>query len=324
MRRRKFLTLLGSGLLWPASGQSQDAAMPVLGLLSGTMREASQIAAIQKGLAEAGYVEGRNLKIEYRWAEGDFDRLPALAQDLVQRQVAAILAIQSPRASLAAKAATTTIPVIFSIGGDPVGLGLVPSLARPGGNVTGATFLVNTLGAKRLELLRELVPGAKLAGLLINPKNPSAAAESKDVQEAAAAYDQRLQVARASTPAEIEAAFSELAQAQVNALVVAADSMFNARRQQLITAAAKNGLPAIYFIRDFVEQGGLMSYGGSPHDAYRLAGIYVGRILKGEKPADLPVQQSTKVELLINMKTAKASGISVPATLLARADEVIE
>jgi len=324
MRRRSFLALLGSGILWPSAGQSQDAAMPAIGLLSGTRREPSQIASIQKGLAQAGFAEGRNLKIEYRWAEGDFDRLPALAQDLVQRQVAAILAIQSPRAPLAAKAATTTIPVVFSIGGDPVRLGLVRSLAKPGGNVTGATFLVNTLGAKRFELLRELASDAKSIGLLINPKNPSAASESKDVQDAAAVSGQQLRLVRASTPQEIEAAFSELAGAQVNALLIAADAMFNASRQQLIAEAAKYRMPTIYFIRDFVELGGLMSYGGSPHDAYRLAGIYVGRILKGEKPADLPVQQSTKVELLINMKTAKASGITIPPMLLARADEVIE
>jgi putative ABC transport system substrate-binding protein len=324
MKRRDVIALLGAAAAWPLAARAQQPAMPTIGLLSGTVREASQISAIQKGLAEAGFDEGRNIAIEYRWAEGQFDRLSGLAADLVSRKVAVILAIQSPRGPLAAKAATTTIPIVFSIGGDPIGLGLVPSLARPGGNITGATFLVNTLGAKRLELLRELVPGAKLIGLLVNPKNPSATSETKDVQEAAAGVGQSLHVARASTPDEIDAAFAELAALRVDALAVAADAMFNARRRQLIALAAQYRMPAIYFIRDFAQSGGLMSYGGSPDDAYRLAGIYAGRILKGEKPGDLPVQQSTKVELLLNLKTAKAQGVAVPPTLLARADEVIE
>lgn len=326
MRRRDFLQLFGAATAastWPLAVRAQQP-MPTIGLLSGTVREASQIEAIQKGLAETGFAEGRNIAIEYRWAEGQFDRLPALAADLVSRQVAVILAIQSPRAPLSAKAATATIPIVFSIGGDPVGLGLVPSLARPGGNITGATFLVNSLGAKRLELLRELVPAAGAIGLLVNSKNPSAASETRDVQEAANSVGQAIHVVQASSPGEIDAAFAELAQQRVTALAVAADAMFNARRTHLITLAAQHRLPTIYFIRDFAESGGLMTYGGSPHDSYRLAGIYAGRILKGEKPADLPVQQSTKVELFINLKTAKAQGLAMPPTLLARADEVIE
>jgi putative ABC transport system substrate-binding protein len=326
MKRRELLGLFGAAApsALPTIARAQKAGMPVIGLLSGTMREASQISAIQKGLGEAGFVEGRNIAIEYRWAEGQFDRLPALAADLVRRQVAVILAIQSPRAPLAAKAATEAIPIVFSIGGDPVGLGLVPGLARPVGNITGATFLVNTLGAKRLELLRALAPNQQVIGLLVNSKNPSATLETKDVQEAANAVGQTIHVVRASSPGEIDTAFAELVQQRVSALAVAADAMFNARREQLIALAAQYRLPTIYFIRDFAKAGGLMSYGGSPDDGYRLAGIYAERILKGETPANLPVQQSTKVELLVNLKTAKALGLTVPPSLLAVADEVIE
>ncbi len=296
----------------------------MIGLLSGTDREPRQIDAIRQGLAEARFEEGRNVTIEYRWAEGRFDRLPALAADLVQRQVAVILAMQSPRAPLAAKAATTTVPIVFSIGGDPIGLGLVPSLSRPGGNVTGATFMVNTLGAKRVELLRELRPQAETIGLLVNPNNPSARSETSDVQAAAPPRGLEVRVQHASSDGEIEAAFAALAEPRVDALAVAADALFNSRRTQLIALAERHALPAVYFIRDFADAGGLMSYGGSPDDAYRLAGAYVGRILRGEKPADLPVQQSTKVELVINLKGAKALGLTLPPSLLARADEVIE
>jgi putative tryptophan/tyrosine transport system substrate-binding protein len=324
LRRRTFISLLGGAAAWPLAARAQQSPMPVIGILSGTNREERQIEAIRQGLAEGGFVDGRNVAMEYRWAEGQFDRLPAMAADLVQRQVAVILAMQSPRAPLSAKAATTSIPIVFSIGGDPVRLGLVASLNRPGGNVTGATFLVNTLGAKRLELLREMVPAGALIGLLVNPKNPAAQGEIKDVEPAAQALGFRLHIQHASSEGELAGAFSSFVQHRINALAVAADAVFNSRRNQLIALAARNALPAVYFIRDFADAGGLMSYGGSPDDAYRLAGAYAGRILKGEKPADLPVQQSTKVELLINLKTANAMGLTLPPTLLARADEVIE
>ena len=324
MKRRGFLGLLGgAAVLSPFVARAQQA-MPVVGLLSGTDREPRQMDAIRQGLKEAGYVEGSNVAIEFRWAEGRFDRLPALAAELVSRPADVILAIQSANAPRAAKAATTSIPIVFSIGGDPVGLGLVASLSRPGGNVTGATFLVNTLGPKRLELLRELVPGGATIGVLVNPKNPAAASETKDLQDAARALGQQIHLQNASSPGEIDAGFASFVQQKVSAVTFAADAVFNSRREQIIALAAQHRLPTMYFIRDFAEAGGLMSYGGSPDDAYRLAGVYAGRILKGEKPADLPVQQSTKLELIVNLKTAKALGIELPPTLLARADEVIE
>ncbi|HEX2555004.1 MAG TPA: ABC transporter substrate-binding protein [Microvirga sp.] len=324
MRRRAFIALLGAATVWSGPGGAQPAGMPAIGLLSGTDREPRQIDAIRQGLAEFGFEEGRNVAIEYRWAEGQFDRLPALAADLVQRRVAVILAMQSPRAPLAAKAATATIPIVFSIGGNPVGLGLVPSLSRPGGNVTGATFMVNTLGAKRVELLHQLVPRASRIGLLVNANNPSARSETSDVQATAAALGLQVHVRTASSDAEIDDAFAALARERIDALAVAADALFNSRRSRLIALAERHALPAMYFIRDFADAGGLMSYGGSPDDAYRLAGAYAGRILKGEKPADLPVQQSTKVEFLINLKAARTLGLTIPVTLLGSADEVIE
>jgi len=322
MRRREFIAATSSMVAWPLVARAQQP--PVIGLLSGTNREPRQIAAIQQGLKEAGYVDGRDVTIEYRWAEGQFDRLPAMAADLVGRQVAVILGMQSATAPLAAKAATTTIPIVFSIGGDPVRLGLVPSLARPGGNVTGATFMVNTLGAKRLALLREMLPGVTRVGLVANPRNPATPAETADVETAARALGVQVDIRHASNDAEIEAAFAHFVAPPMGAIAFAADAVFNSRRNRIVTLAAQHRLPAMYFIRDFAEAGGLASYGGSPDDAYRLAGIYAGRILKGEKPADLPVQQSTKVELVINLKTAKEFGLTVPTSLLATADEVIE
>jgi putative ABC transport system substrate-binding protein len=324
MKRRDFITLVGgAACAWPLAARAQQK-MPVIGLLSGTGRNERWPAAIQQGLAEAGFVEGRNVAIEYRFAENRFDRLPELAADLVRRKVDVLFAIQSAAASLAAKAATTTIPIVFSIGGDPVQMGLVSSLNRPGGNVTGTTFLVNTLAAKRLELLHELVPSANTIGLLFNPNNPASSSETSDTQAAARKLGLELHARNASSEQQIDAAFAYFVQQRVTAVTFAADAVLALRRDQLIALAARYALPAMYFIRESVEAGGLVSYGGHIADAYRLAAAYVGRILKGEKPADLPVQHVTKVELIINMKTAKALGIAVPITLLGRADEVIE
>jgi putative ABC transport system substrate-binding protein len=325
MTRRDVLSLLGgasASAAWPLAARSQQP--PVVGVLSGTSRDARLLDAVKQGLAETGFVEGKNVAFEYRFAEGQFDKLPAMAADLVSRKVAAIVGMQSPTAPIAAKATSSTIPVVFSIGGDPVKLGLVASLNRPGGNVTGATFLVNSLGAKRLEVLRELVPNAKLVGLLTNPKNPSSASEIKDVQEAAQTLGLQLHLERASSVEDIDAAFAGFVKQGVAGLAFAADSVFNAQRAQIIALAARHKLPTVYFYREFAVAGGLASYGGFDTEAYRAAGVYAGRILKGEKPADLPVQQVTKVELIINMNTAKTLGLTLPITLLGRAEEVIE
>lgn len=328
MKRREFMAVLAGAvtlpLLAPPAVRAQQRVMPVIGVLSGTNREPRLLAAIHQGLKETGYIEGRNVAIEYRWAEGRFDQLPALTRDLLRRDVAVIIAMQSSTAPLAAKAATTTIPIVFSIGGDPVKLGLVSSLSRPGGNVTGATFLVNSLAGKRLELLREMVPGGAVIGVLVNPKNPASESETKDVQTAARALGLKVHLQNASSESDIDAAFANFAQQRVSAVTFAADAVFNSRRTQLIALAARYKLPTMYFYREFANAGGLMSYGGFDTDAYRQAGVYAGRILKGEKPADLPVQQVTKVELAINMKTAGTLGIKIPPALLVRADEVLE
>ena len=327
MKRREFITLLGgavtSPVVWPLAALAQPA-MPVIGVLSGTNKEARLLDAVRQGLGETGFVDGRNVAFEYRFAEGQFDRLPAMAADLVNRNAAAIVAMQSATAPLAAKAASSTVPIVFSIGGDPVKLGLVASLNRPGGNVTGATFLVNSLGAKRLEVLHELAPNAKLVGLLTNPKNPASPSEISDVQTAAQTLGLQLHLERASNEKDIDAAFANFVQHRVGALAFAADAVFNARRDQIIALAARHKIPTVYFYREFAAAGGLASYGGYDTDAYRAAGVYTGRILKGEKPADLPVQQVTKVELVINLKTAKTLGLTLPITLLGRAEEVIE
>jgi putative tryptophan/tyrosine transport system substrate-binding protein len=321
MRRRDFTkAIVGSAIAWPLAARAQQ---PTIGLLSGTGRDPLLLDAIQQGLSEAGYVEGRNLKVEYRFAEGQLDRLPELAADLVRRGVAVIITIQSAAASFAAKGATSTIPIIFSIGGDPVKLGLVSSLNRPDGNVTGTTFLVNTLAAKRLELLHELLPSARLIGLLVNPGNPATPSETSDVQAAAHSLGLETYVQNASREQEIDAAFDNFVERQVNALTFASDAVLATRRDQLVALAARHALPTMYFVRQFADAGGLMSYGGKDTDA-RLAGAYAGRVLKGAKPADLPVQQVTKVELVINLKTAKTLGLIFPITLLGRADQVIE
>jgi putative ABC transport system substrate-binding protein len=331
VRRRAFITLLGgaaaaSPLLLLSMARAQQPAIPVVGFLnSGSPDEyAPNVAAFRQGLKEAGYVDGQNATIEYRWAENHYDRLPALAADLVQQKVTVIAAPTTP-AALAAKAATSTVPIVFTTGGDPIKLGLVASLRRPGGNVTGSTQLSVEVGPKRLELARELFPGATTFALLVNPANPISATVSKDLQAVADTLGVRLYVLHASTEADFEAAFATAAQLRVAALVIgSADPLFGSHAAQLGALALRHRVPTIYFQREFAAAGGLMSYGGSVTETYRLAGLYAGRILKGEKPSDLPVQQAAKVELFINLKTAKTLGITVPLLLSARADEVIE
>jgi putative tryptophan/tyrosine transport system substrate-binding protein len=326
MRRREFITLLGGTLAWPTAARAQQATMPVVGLLGATTAHgyAAQLAAFRQGLNELGFVEGRNVAIEYRWAEDQYDRLPALAADLVRRQVAVIATLGGNTASVAAKAATTTIPVVFHGSVDPVEAGLVTSLNRPGGNVTGVVTLNMDTGQKRLELIHELLPAATIIGLLLNPTNAVAEIQSKDLQAAARTLGLQLRIVHASTEHDFDPAFATLSQAKVGGLVIGTDGFLVSQSEQVAALAVRHVLPAIFQYRAFVTAGGLMSYGGSVIDSYRLSGIYTGRILKGEKPADLPVQQATKVELIINLKTARTLGITFPITLLGRADEVIE
>jgi putative ABC transport system substrate-binding protein len=326
MRRRQFIILLGGAAAWPLAAGAQQAAMPVIGFLSSlSARDAPRIlAAFHRGLNEAGYVERRNVAIEYRWAEGQYDRLPAMAADLVHRSVFMIAAISGTPSALAAKAATSSIPVVFAIGGDPVTPGLVASLNRPGGNITGVTFFTAPLATKRLEIVRELAPGATTVGVLVNPSNPPSLLESKVVPDAARGIGLHSRVLNASTAIQIDDAFAYMAQQQIGALYVSADPLFFNHRDKLATLAARFATPAVYADREIAEAGGLITYGASRADAYRQAGIYSGRVLKGEKPGDLPVVLPTKFELVINLRTAKALGLDVPPTLLARADDVIE
>jgi putative ABC transport system substrate-binding protein len=323
--RREFITLLGGAAAWPIAAAAQQPAMPVIGFVNAGSSDAPLGAAFRSGLNESGYVEGQNVTVEYHWLAGQFDRLPSLMADLVRRRVAVIATPAGNLAALTAKAATTTIPIVFSVGEDPVRLGLVASLARPGGNATGINFFNNETIARRLGLLHELVPKAAHIAALINPANtPIADAALQDIQEAARVIGLQIQVLKASTNREIEAAFATLVRDGVDALFVAPDTFFVSRRVQFATLAAHHRIPAAYNGRDFVEVGGLMSYGTDRVGTYRQVGAYAAQILKGAKPADLPVLQSTKFEFVINMQTARALSIEVPATLLAIADEVIE
>jgi putative tryptophan/tyrosine transport system substrate-binding protein len=326
MKRRDFIAGLGSAAAWPLAARAQQPAMPVIGFLGTGSPEptADLLSAFRKGLAEIGFVEGQNVKIDYRWANNEYDRLPQFAADLVRRQVAVIATPFSTAAAAVAKAATPTVPIVFSIAGDPVQLGLVRSLNRPGGNITGVANLNVELGPKRLELLHELVPTATIFALLVNPNNPYTPSSITDLEAAAAAIGRSIEVLTASTDREIDTAFASLIQNRATALLVSPDNLFSNRRVQIATLSARHAIPAIYAFREDAQAGGLMSYGADiPHE-YREVGIYVGRILKGDKPADLPVQQVTKLDLVINLKTAKALGLTVPETLLATADEVIQ
>jgi putative ABC transport system substrate-binding protein len=328
MQRREFITLLGgAAVAWPLAARAQQPAMPVIGLLGSESLApwASRMRAFHQGLSETGYIDGRSVAIEYRWAEGRNDRLPELAADLVRRRVSVIAAPGSTPAALAAKAATSTIPIIFWVGGDPVELGLVASLRRPGGNLTGLTTLNQKLAAKRLELLHEVVPRTRSMALLVNPTSPSLTKTSiEDAQEAARSLGLKLHVLNASNDRELDAAFAAFAKLRAGGLVMGTDAFFSSRLEQLSALAIRHAVPTIYQFREFAAAGGLMGYGGSLTEAFRGTGVYTGRILKGDKPADLPVQQVTKIELYINLKTAKALGLSIPNTLFARANEVIE
>ncbi len=325
MKRRNFISLLGGAVCaWPVWARAQQPTTPVVGFLnSSSAREYGHVAAaFGQGLSETGYVEGRNVLVEYRWAEDHYDRLPTLAADLVRQQVFVITA--NTQAAPVAKAATTTIPIVFLTAGDPVRDGLVSSLNRPGGNLTGVGILSVELGPKRLELLRELVPTATVIALLINPTSPIAEIQSRNMEAAARNLGVQLHVLHASTERDFDTAFASLAQLRAGGVVIGGDAFFVSRSEQLAELALRHGVPAIYQFRAFAAAGGLMSYGSNLMDAYRLAGVYTGRILKGEKPADLPIQQSSKVELIINLKTAKELGVTVPLPLSGRADELIE
>jgi putative tryptophan/tyrosine transport system substrate-binding protein len=327
MRRRDFITLLGGATVgWPLAARAQQLAMPVIGFLALPSRDTFGflVDAFHLGLGETGYVEGKNVAIEYRWADNQVDGVPALAADLVGRRVAVIVAVGSLAVARAAKAATTTIPILFNVAGDPVRSGLVASLNRPGGNATGVTLFSGTLLTKRLEVARELIPGNNLVAVLMNPTSPDYGPDLKEIQDAARAIGQQILVLDVSMASEFAAAFETLVQQHAQALLVMTDVLFNSRRDELVTLAARHAVPMVHFLREAVVAGGLMSYGGNIPDLYRHIGAYAGRILKGERPADLPVLQPTKVELVINLKTAKALGITVPNTLIGRADEVIE
>jgi len=326
VRRREFITLVGGAAAWPLAVRAQQAAMPVVGFLGSRSPDdsANLVAAFRAGLSETGFVEGRNVILEFRWAEDQYDRLPMLAADLVAHRVAVIAAAGGNPAGLAAKAATTKIPIIFLTGADPVQFGLVKSLSRPDGNLTGVAALTNTLAPKQLELLREVAPKATVAAFLVNPKNPLAESDTRDVQSAAGTTGQQILILSASNDSDLDNAFAALVQQKAGALLVQSDPFFNSRPDKIVALAARDAIPAIYQWRDFPAAGGLMSYGTDLAEAHRLVGVYTGKILKGAKPTDLPVQQLVKVQFIINLRTAKALGLNVPNTLIGRADEVIE
>jgi putative ABC transport system substrate-binding protein len=327
IRRREFITLIGGAASWPLAARAQQPAMPVVGIINAGSPETSvsRVTAFRQGLGELGYVEGQNVTIDYRWAEGRYDRYPELVADLIRRKVSVIATGASGPAAFAAKAATSSIPIVFGVGEDPVRLGLVASLARPGGNVTGVNFFTAEVAAKRLGLLRELAPRTTRVAVLVNPANAASAdSTARDVRAAAPALGLQVQMLNAATVREIDTAYASLVRERADALVVAGDGFFNSRRVQLAMLAVRHAIPATYSVRDYPEAGGLISYGTSFADTFRQIGIYCGRILKGAKPADLPVLQSTKFELVVNMQAARMLGLDVPPMLLARADEVIE
>ena len=326
MRRREFITLLGSAAAWPLAARAQQRPIPVIGFLGPTSSTgyAPYVAAFRQGLGAGGFIDGKDVAIEYRWADDQPDRLPTLAAELVRRPVAIIATVGATAAALGAKQATTTIPIVFAVGADPVKLGLVASMNRPGGNVTGVSFLSNALGAKRLELLCELVPSAAVIGVLANPSNPNALSDVRDVEAAAISLGRSVEIVQAGAERDLDVALAGLVERRVAALLVLPDALFLGRPQRIADLVARHKLPAMYSNRVYTEVGGLMSYGSVPTEAFREAGIYTARILKGEKPSDLPVVQSIKFELVINLQTAKALGLNVPAKLLALADGVIE
>ncbi len=326
MRRREFIVFVGCAAAWPLAARAEQSAMPVIGFLNSASPQpfANYVAGFRAGLKETGYVEGQNVAIEFRWAEGHYDRLPEMAADLVHRKVAVLVSTGGTSSITAAKAATTTIPIVFTTGSDPVRLGLVTSLSRPGGNITGVNFFVTQMESKRLGLLRALIPGVQLIAVLLNPNIPVHARQKTDVEEAAYAFGQQIHLLSASNESEIDAAFATAMQLRAGAMLVGADPFFNSQRDKIVALAARYSIPAIYEQREHALAGGLMSYGTNLSEGYRQAGVYAGRILKGEKPGDLPVAQSSKFELIINLKTAKALGIEVPPNLSAEADEIIE
>jgi putative ABC transport system substrate-binding protein len=327
LRRREFIkAIAGSAATWPLAAGAQQPAMPVIGYLGAQSASAfaSRVRAFRQGLSETGYAEGRNVAIEFRWAEGQHDELSALAAELVGRRVAVMVAPGGPPAALAAKSATTTIPIVFEMGADPIAMGLVSSLNRPGGDLTGVTSLNVEVGPKRLEILHELVPTAAVVAVLVNPTSPTADSQLRNLQAAARALGLQLHVLHASTERDLGTVFETLLRLRAGGLVIASDTFFATRSEQLAALTVRHAVPAIHQSRDFTTAGGLMSYGGSFAESHRQAGVYTGRIIKGDKPADLPVQQVTKVELFINLKAAKTLGVSFPLTLLGRADQVIE
>jgi putative tryptophan/tyrosine transport system substrate-binding protein len=327
MRRREFISLMGgTAAAWPLAARAQQAKMPVIGVLSARSPavDASLISVMRQGLNDTGFVEGQNVALDYRWVDGQYDRLAGLADDLVHRQVAVMVAFGGEISALAAKTATASIPIVVLFGGDPVKQGLVPSLNRPGGNITGVSSFIFELEPKRLGLLRELRPDATTIAVLVNPNSPNGEMQANDIQAAARSAGQQIDILNASTIREIDAAFARLAQMRADALLVAADPVFFNRASQLVVLATRHAIPALYSRREFVAMGGLMSYGPNIDEMYRTAGVYAGRILKGEKPGDLPIQLPTKFELVINLSTARAFGLDVPPTLVARADGVIE